>query len=543
MDSIREGGPPIGGCSRFDTIIKRSLLALLVCVLVLTAFVAKFDFLSDVNAIDYAQIARNLAEGKGFSTSVATPLALAIRSGDAGSADLSRPPLHVAMLALGMRLWGPHDKTVALISIIFLLLTLAATFVIGRLAFGDEVAVYSVAITAVSTGLLAQALTGLETPLLALLFTLLFGLLLLHSRSEGPHSLLWPALTGLILGLCYLVRFECLAILPALLLFWALATPARRFPAILVALAVFAAVALPWVVRTNLLVDGVPASTHSYELLTQTVSHPSQTLVRQFLDVPPSPFSFIVAHPLQMLRKFNDGLRSAYAGVPQLLNPYVFIFFILAFFVGSLRRRCGLGHWCLAVSVILMTLGMCLYSNVFRLLLAFSPIVTLVATAAFTAYANACALRRQDAELPHAVDRFRTVALVAWVLVLAYPMADYLFGNSPTRQAAMIGAVRAVGGTGSLIATDMPWHVAWYGKRNTLLLPQSPRQLEALQQAGVRPDAIYLSPNLMAMPPAERMEGWQQLLLSGRSLSGYRVSSGWQKAGTLWVRDDAKGMP
>jgi hypothetical protein len=302
----------------------------------------------------------------------------------------------------------------------------------------------------------------------------------------------------------------------------------------------FGIVALPWVIRTDLVTGRMAASTQSYELVMQTIAHPGQTLYREFVEVPPLPLSVAVDHPMQMLKKFNEGLRSAYSGFPQLLNPYVLTLFLLSLFVAPIRNRLGLIQWCLVTAIFLMTAGLALYTNVLRLLLAFAPLIAILATAAFTNYLNDYTRKRFTSDLLTVSRWFRSLALIGWVLVLAYPMGDYLFATRPARQAAMVATVQDVASKGNFILTDIPWHVAWYGNKPSVLLPQSLVQLEAMQKAGVRPDTIYLSPNLINMPQTENLKEWQQLLFGGKEFSGFVRSEDWRKAGALFQLGERK---
>ena len=535
-DPVKQAVPEVSPPSfSFDHLLKRVLFVLGIGVLVLVVFVAKFDHLADVNAVDYAQIARNVAQGKGFTTSAITPLALALAKDKTQDIpDISRPPLWVSTLALAMRMGGANDRVVVFVSVFFLLLTLVLVYLLGRMLFDDGVGVYAVAITAVSTGLMVQAMTGLETTFLAFLITVLFGLLLLHNRHEGPTPRYWSLLSGVLLGLCFLTRFECLAIVPAVLLYWLFAGKRLRWMHMGLTVVAFLVVALPWVIRTDLIAGRLTASTQSYELVMQTIAYPGQTLYRQFVDVPSLPLSVVVDHPLQMLKKFNEGVRTAYSGFPQLLNPYVLTLFLLSLFVPDIRNRYGLIQWCLVTAIFLMTASMALYSNVLRLLLAFAPLIAVLATGAFTTYLNDYSRRRWSSDLLTVSRWFRSLALFGWILVLAYPMADYLFATRPARQAAMVATVQDVASKGSFIVSDIPWHVAWYGEKRSLLLPQSVVQLQAVQKAGVRPDTVYLSPNLINMPQTENLKEWQQLLFTGQSFDGFVRSKDWRNAGTLW---------
>jgi len=535
LDSLKPAVPEVKKQAfSFDHVLKRVLFVLGIGVLVLVVFVAKFDSLSDVNAVDYAQIARNVAEGKGFTTSAVTPLALALVGKGQETPDISRPPLWVSTLALAMRIGGANDRVVVFVSILFLLLTLILVYALARMFFDDGVGIYAVAITAISTGLMVQALTGLETTFLAFLITILFGVLLLHGRSERGMANFWPLLTGLLLGLCFLVRYECLAIVPAILLYWLFAGKEKRWSRMWLTIGTFVVVAVPWVIRTDMITQRLAGSTQSYELIMQTVAHPGQTLYRQFTEIPPLPLSVMIDHPLQMLVKFNEGIRTAYAGFPQLLNPYVLTLFLASLFIPVMRDRFGLIQWCLVTAIFLMTASMALYTNVLRLLLAFAPLIVIFATAAFTTHLNDYSRKRWGSDLLTVSRWVRHLALLGWILVLAYPMADYLLATRPTRQAAMVATVSEVASKGSFVVTDIPWHMAWYGEKRSLLLPQSIVQLDAIRKAGVRPDTVYLSPNLINIPQSENLREWQQLLFSGNDFSDFTRSKDWRKAGVIW---------
>jgi hypothetical protein len=85
---------------------------------------------------------------------------------------------------------------------------------------------------------------------------------------------------------------------------------------------------------------------------------------------------------------------------------------------------------------------------------------------------------------------------------------------------------------GAVVLTDKPWAVAWHSDRIAVWLPQAPAPdirpgsklllreaadateaagFRALERAGVRPDAIFLSSELPSYPAFEDLARWQLL--------------------------------
>ena len=61
-----------------DTVLKRTIFVAALLALVLIVFVAKFESITDPNVADYAQVARHVARGEGFTTSAISLLGLSV---------------------------------------------------------------------------------------------------------------------------------------------------------------------------------------------------------------------------------------------------------------------------------------------------------------------------------------------------------------------------------------------------------------------------------------------------------------------------------
>ncbi len=528
-------------------------MALALLTIGLVVFATKFTAL-DVNGADYAQIARNLATGHGYSTSVVTPLSLAVARRTGEQPELIRPPAYVTVLALAMRVAQPTDKTVAMVSLIFLLLTALAVYVIAMHRFGRQVALWACPLYFISVPVLRQAISGLDTTFLSFLVTLLFGVLIWHypehneEREEhrAPLPLGIPVAAGVLLGLCYLTSYDSIVLVPVALYFLRRMDRCSTRRNFIAALVPFAVVVLPWIVRSSLIVGRPFISLHAYEVAMYTDHYPGQTLFRRFVDVPDWPWLVAVINWQDLLKKLMQGASAFYMDLAQFAGPYVMPFFLVGLLLAAPRQRWVLLHGCLALALILQVIVLCFYQPLARLLLPYSPIVVIVAV-----YWLLTLLREWQEALPELRRRYRrlglsleAVGLTTVLLMMSAPLLLFLFAGGQTRQHPAIETMRGLGNTSyNYLATDLPWLLAWYGEKQAMALPLRDKDWKALEEAGLTPTAMYLSPALLEAPPADRMEVYQRALLAGEEFRGMKRDPTWRMGGLLLARAPGKGAP
>lgn len=520
-----------------DALLKRTILIFAILALVLIVFVAKFENITDPNVADYAQIARHVARGEGFVTSAVSPLILSVVPRIEDHPELSRPPLYICVLALAMLIGGAADKVVGLTSIFFFLAALLLTYIIARRCFSDQVGIFAVLITVLSVPLLGHAISGLDTTLLTFLVTLLFGILFWREKSDEKDAIRWPIASGIVLGLCYLARYEAAALVPAVLFYYWMTDRRSARRRIGLVLLCFAIVIAPWIIRSSIVAGRPFVSVHSYELIMFTDFHPMQTMYRTFSDVPSSPWLDGLRHPLDMMKKLNDGLRVLYRSVSQLANPFVMPFFIVGVILGATRRRFSLLQWCLLLAIVLQVIVLCMYMPMPRLLLVFTPMVAILAAAWFATLIDDYFRVGLGVDVEELTERPRFLALIAWTVIVGYPLTSYLFTSPAAREHPIVRLCHELGEhDAELVATDIPWFIAWYGEKTALLIPQDAGELSRLQQVRIDPDSIYLSPAIMQMPPTEEMQYWQRIFIRGEDFGNFRRMKEWRFGGGLWRR-------
>lgn len=320
--------------------------ALVLCVFAHVAV----DGLWRPDAFDYAQIARELAQGHGFSSRHAI---YALHLGflrDAGllASDwpsLHRFPLPSLLMAAGFRVFGVGDAVVVGYGIVFQAATSALLYAWARAAVGSAVALACVFALTVNGVLIEVACSGLSEPPVLFFFTLALYAVWRQARATGA----WPGvLAGVALGLAALARTNILFAAPlfaiALVLARRGAGEAGSLRRGAVAAGGFAlallAVMCPWWVR-NAWVTGDPFfSLHTYFLL------PSGTgpgNLKWDLTVPwvrelTPPLSFLADHPGPVFAKWWGNLLRLVRALPTLADSVgVPLFALLALFLPAGR--------------------------------------------------------------------------------------------------------------------------------------------------------------------------------------------------------------
>ncbi len=521
--------PRIAGIQR---LLAHVIFVGFVLALLLIIFVAKFEYLQAPSALDHAQIARNLASGNGLTTSLMRPLGIALGGADAEKVLFSGP-LYPTVLSLPMRVFGATGRVVALMSMLFAVLTAATVYLLSTRAFSERIAVASVAIVVLTVSFAVHAVSGTDIACLTFLVTCLFGLLLVWSRSSSRGSVWWPIGASLIVALCWLIRYEMVVLLPAIIIFWLLSDPGRFWKRLLWTLVPFALIALPWIVRNSLLMDRPIVSASSYMLLSSTNLYPGEGILRMYRSVPYHPWQVALAHPGMMLMKVHSHALQTYSTLTLVGNPYITSFFLFGVLLATVRHRLAALHWTVLLSLLLTAGVLCLYEQASALLVVFVPIMVMLTvkdvadTVADLKWPESSdgegkstsLIRRlrgkfKSMQKTGATDRLVTVALVILVLIVAYPMVDYLFVKPPARPSPTVAGLQSLQDRGyDVVLSDAPSAVTWHARTPALLLPADRYALAALEEAGIRPGAVYLSPSQRAeravFPGYERVENWE----------------------------------
>lgn len=472
--------------------------------------------LADPNAMDYAQIARHLARGEGFTTSFIRPLSLAHVQNISHHPDLSYPPLHPLWMSLFFRLGGANHRMAAWSCGVAYLLSLPLVYLLAVRLFDRRVALLALALYGVNYLSLQYAVSGLEVSLAALLVTVLLLALYAYLHAENPSPVL-AGLCGVAMGLVCLVKYVYLALLLPVLLVVLLRRGEKRYAEALLCLAMFAVVLAPWALR-NAQVAGNPLFTlRSAEIPSNTLTYKGQSLYRKYVSPVPAGMVFLAKHPREAWMKLRPLTLSIYDAVPNLGGPFVAAFFIAGVFMRFRDETLGTLRAAHYAWIVLVGLALCLLSADARLLVPLSPLVVIVAAGCFWALLDRLV---EPVQGPKLKRRVMTLSIVGLLAACWYPVGAMTMTMEP-RDTEAAENVRGLCETlatkeVSPVYTDQPWVLAWYGEIDAIWLPQTEDDLHALE-AEVGPIRyMVLSPLITAAGDEEGLAPWARVYGAAR---------------------------
>jgi 4-amino-4-deoxy-L-arabinose transferase-like glycosyltransferase len=260
------------------------------------------------DGLDYAQIAREISEGHGFSSRQAI-YALHLRfleqrdGMDAAWPNVHRFPLLPIATAGWFLIFGAGSFGVFLTGVLALALTSGILHVWARQCLGPWPAIAATWILSFNASLYFGVQAGMPESL-ACLFTTA-SLYLLWRGSRSSRAATWGGLGGA-LGLAILARTNVVTLVPFVVAEILRVSRVRRIRMAILCIATLLAVTSPWLLR-NAAVAGSPTfSLHSY-LLVPALTTPdalkrnySLNWVRDFV----SPLDYAREHPVEVWQKW-----------------------------------------------------------------------------------------------------------------------------------------------------------------------------------------------------------------------------------------------
>ncbi len=496
---------------RVAPIVRIVMFAVMIVSLTLLYMFVQFRGFATVTAMDQAQISRNLVSGKGFSTNFVRPLALwqlehAGKETPKGIiADFYQSPLWPLVNALPLRLvkstWKmtPTDlvytgeRVIVLVSIGLFLLSVVVWYFVGVQLFDSKLSVLACAIIILTDLMWQFSLSGLPQMLILLLFSGVVWFTLFAMKKRENVILVLASLfgAGLLFGLMVLAHGLAFWMFLGWLVF-ALLYFRPRGIAGLVALAGILMIVLPWMAR-NYSVCGNPFGLAIYDMVAPPGITPEAGYLRS-LEGPPD-----VAKMFPMARIKSgvmDQIKSIFSLLGMNLAAGAFFLALLHPFRSAVTSYF---RWAVLLMWVGAVIGMALFglrgevsSN--QLHVIFIPV--------FVFYGLAFLLVLWS-RLEFSTTMLRPFFLGLLVFLCAIPLLFTLFAG---RQAAIqwppyvppfIGILGEWFDENETIASDMPWAVAWYAQRRSLLLPETVKEFGQISDYGLMGgpiNGLYLTP-------------------------------------------------
>src|SRR5436190_4628773 len=473
----------------------------LIFVITLAIF---YDFalyrnLSTIEGMDAAQLARNIAEGKGYTTSFVRPFSIYLLQKHGGETntlpelhpDLANPPVYPTLLAGTLkwrpqkyeittgiekfRIYGPDLWITAMNQVLFLI-AVGLVFLIARRLFDPSVAWVAAGIVSGTELLWRFSNSGLPTMLLIVFFLGLWWALaridFLGRDQTDTHDkqiFLLAALMGLCLGLGILTRYSFGWVIVPAIAFLSSTAGKNRIAAAVIAVLIAGGIVTPWLMR-NYNLSGTMFGTAGFALFHESFSFQGFELER---SLHPN-FSLIRSDEFagKLLRNGRDLLTT----IPNLGGSWMSALFIAGLLLPFRNVVLGRMRWfvvsCLGAFLFAQALGETELSkespgvNSENLLIIVFPAIAIYGT---TLLFNLLEQFAAPATRFIIIGIFFLLATAPLILAFSTPhpspvvyppyappwiqaKADYVEGNR-------------------WVVSDIPWAVAWYANRTGVWLP------------------------------------------------------------------------
>src|SRR5579862_731362 len=499
--------------------VKIAAFCVAVLFLALTYDFRAYRNLATPEAMDSAQLARNLAEGNGYTTLFVRPFSLylvqshnqaqavdALASAGTDFAqiktphpDIANPPVYPLMLAGLMKVLPFHyplnlqsgfwsnagnfwryepDFLIALFNEILLLAVVVLTFFLARKLFDTSVAWLSAILVLGCELLWRFSVSGLSTMLLLIIFIgLTWCILWIEEEVRDPQPqfrrlLALAIAAGVVTGVGALTRYAFGWVIIPVALYLILLGGQRGAWHALVAVAAFALVLTPWMVR-NFSVSGTPFGTAGFAVVEGTSAFPGFQLERAIHPDLSSALGLSL-----YVHKFLGNLRPLLQdALPKLGGSWASMLFLtgllLNFRSAAVRRMRYFLLMCLALFIVVQALGRTQLSeespeiNSENLLVLLVPLVFVYGVSLFFILLEQMALPLRE---------LRYVVKTVFVALCCAPM---IFALLPPKTIPVVyppyypPEIQRIAGwmkPNELTMSDVPWAVAWYGQRQCVWL-------------------------------------------------------------------------
>jgi len=437
-------------------------------------------------AMDNAQLARNVARGRGLVTGVIRPASLLFHEDISAHPDLYRPPLPALILAAAFRVFGASDRVVSLWALLLFWVDGLLAVFLARRALGSGGAFLSAALYFTNASLLDSVLQGDPYLLASLVFLVL--LFFLYRTDNAPVSSL---AAGLLCGAGYLSSggwfwFGAAALAGVYYFFRAAEGERFDLKRVSALIAGFLLPALFWWGR-NLAAGGFlvsPLRSAEYRMFTS--SFPGDSLLRETVR---EVFTRGVGMKTLILKWWQGG-ESVYESLLFFTGSFAVVFFWPALFLPFPDRKWSRLRYFIFGCLVLGVAQFVVFARQAGDIRFLVPTAIPLAAAAFLFI-----LEKMDP--PRRIPRRWLIGLLIGLSLV--PAVDQLrisrSPQDPTRQNCLRLRDRIPAGEG--VVADRPEAAAWYGDRPALWLPA-----EAGVPAGFR--YLYLTPEAEDYPPVRR---------------------------------------
>lgn len=575
--------------AQLDTgiIIRRSLFFLVLITLTLGNLFIFFQGLDSPQAMDQAQIAREIARSNGFTTKMIRPVAYNQAQTTANGADGTvsfqlfedtyhsplNPLLNAAVLKLigadDSNVWQmnaneavfPLDRVIATVSTLFFLMAIGVSYLLISRIFDAKIAGVCAILMLFSETFWNYSLSGLPQMLMLLLFScgIYFAYRAVEAATEGRIAMTPAMIAGVFFTLLALTHWMTVWIALGYIIYAAIAFRPRG----IVGISILALILIPatFVMLRNNTHSGSPFGT-AFLTLYNGLGNGTEAAIMRTTD--------LQTQPLVLTGLLSKILRTTILQATDIIPFLGGIIVAPLFFISLLHpfKRPSIANfrWAILLMWVFAALGMAFFGisneplDPNQLHLLFAPIMTAYGLAFISILWS-----RLDVVVGNPI--LRNVHLIVVVLICSLPLILALprrvtnglnirerggFPHWPPYYAPALNSLES-GLKGwvkkeQIIVSDQPWAVAWYADRISVWLPPKREGFEKLESYAAdlqTPFAgILISPSSHGSGPvmdvANNYQDFTSMVLDGRvtyATYPFRSGAAWRDGVSIFDKD------
>ncbi len=546
----------------FGILIRRSLFFVILIIFTLGNLFTLFKGLNSPQAMDQAQISREIARGNGFTTKMIRPVAY-YQAEKAekrtvsllGFQDTYHSPLNPLLNAAVLKMIGadkadawqmgdnemvfPLDRVIATVSTLFFLMAIGVNYLLIARIFDAKIAGVCAILMLFCETFWNYSLSGLPQMLMLMLFScgMYFAYRAVEAATEGRIAMTPAIIAGVFFTLLALTHWMTVWIALGYIIFAAVSFRPRGIVGISI-LALILIAAIGPMLR-NQAITGSPFGT-AFLTLYNGLGETSEVSVMRNID--------LEAEPLELDGLLGKILRTTLLQATDIVALLAGILVAPLFFLSLLhpfkRKSIANFRWAILLMWITTAIGLAFFGvstqalDPNQLHLLFAPIMTAYGLAFVSILWSRLDFVAATPALRN-VHHFVIVIICALPLLLSLPLKVRLGMHvrdrggvpqwPPYYAPALNSKTSGVKGWVSekqVVFSDQPWAVAWYADRMSIWLPPSREgftKLETVASDLQTPVAgILISPSSHGSGPltevADRYKDFTPLILDGRVL-------------------------
>ncbi len=490
-------------------LIKVTLYILMIFALLTLYTASEFWGLKDAEAMDQAQIARQINAGAGFTTKYIRPAAVWMLEQNGADPrtimlrqpDIVHPPVYPWLLSrvftmIGdsfspakiVRSFPPEQWAIVPFGHFCTLATGIFLFLLARRFFERRMALLATTLYFLSDTVWSTSISGTSLSLAGLfsiivLYTALIAAESYNAEKRKRTGHIALALCTLFCTLTILTRYSAGLITVAAAVALAVMVPRNGWKLALILIGATLLLASPWFIR-NQQVCG-----HLFGLTPHLALNGTEPGLTHSFEQAVSPSTEAWRHQLQV--KWISNVRTYYdTALPLAGNGILIALFLTTYFFKFMRPHVhALRMGILAAMVLLFIVAGFFGESTMRVFYIFWPVVILYGLAFFFLL-----LDRMQLDVSLFRNGFITLLVILTALPLFLTLLPPRVGYPyPPYYPSYTTLITQMLNEDELLCTDMPWATAWYGNRSSILLPASVEEFYKINDLQKRVSGIYFT--------------------------------------------------